>query len=124
MATTWIERILDKFFEIIFGPPYEEKETLIFETAKEFFEKLKANEAYLTIVKDPYKLAFPDHVLLWFDDEKITFQIYLPLDSIVWQIIKNKLNELEIYFPNDDGLWAQTLPYEEMEKLLPVPDST
>ena len=113
--TKWIDKIFSKICEKLVGPEHEVKETIVLKTAKEFFEKLKENKVSFTIVKDPYKLAFAPYYMLWFDGENTTYEFYLSPESSIWNILKR---DLEIYFPNEDGLWAQTVPYEEIKKFL------
>ena len=120
MKNNWVEDLIEKIFDKIFGME-DEKEVITFDKAKEFFEKLKENRTSFTIVKDPHKLLFAPYYLLWFDGDKITYQTYLLPESAVWQIL---LSILEISLPNENGLWAQEVPYKKIEEHLQGLDGT
>ena len=114
--TNWIELILEKLAKMLMGTGYaEEKETVVLDKVSDFLEKLKEYNVPLTIVKDPYKLAFAPYYLLWFEKDDITYETFVSPDSAAWGRIQY---DLEISFPSKDGSWAQEVPYEKIKKFL------
>ena len=114
--TSWIGLALEKLFDKLTGAEYwEEPKIITLNETSDFLEKLKEYEVSLTIVKDPYILAFAPYYLLWFEKDDIDYRTYISPDSAIWGRIQY---HLEISFPSEDGSWAQTVPYEKIKKFL------
>ena len=117
MKTSWLELILEKLAKMLMGTEdAEEEKIIVLDKVSDFLEKLKEHETSLTIVKDPYKLAFAPYYLLWFEGNNMTtYRTFVSPDSAIWGRIQY---HFKISFPSEDGSWAQKVPYEKIKKFL------